>query len=65
MALQDQSPTGGDSTGAAVHGASDTIKGPPPPPLTEEPEKLKTKKLKKYKEGAEKVLSLFASPRQS
>ncbi|KAG1800449.1 uncharacterized protein HD556DRAFT_1230269 [Suillus plorans] len=31
---------------------------------TEEPEKLKTKKLKKYKEGAEKMLSLFASPRQ-
>jgi hypothetical protein len=60
----DQSPTGGDSTGAGA-GASDTIKGPPPPPLTEEPEKLKTKKLKKYKEGAEKVLSLFASPRQS
>ena len=26
-------------------------------------EKLKSKKLKKYKEGAEKVLSLFASPR--
>jgi serine/threonine protein kinase len=31
----------------------------------EEPEKLKNKKLKKYKEGAEKMLSLFASPRQS
>ncbi|KAG1747624.1 hypothetical protein EDB19DRAFT_1630609 [Suillus lakei] len=31
---------------------------------TEEPEKLKNKKLKKYKEGAEKMLSLFASPRQ-
>lgn len=30
----------------------------------EEPEKLKNKKLKKYKEGAEKMLSLFASPRQ-
>jgi len=29
----------------------------------EEPEKLKNKKLKKYKEGAEKMLSLFASPR--
>jgi hypothetical protein len=27
-------------------------------------EKTKTKKLKKYKEGAEKMLSLFASPRQ-
>ncbi|OJA13142.1 hypothetical protein AZE42_03651 [Rhizopogon vesiculosus] len=33
--------------------------------LAEEPEKLKNKKLKKYKEGAEKMLSLFASPRQS
>jgi hypothetical protein len=31
---------------------------------TEEPEKLKNKTLKKYKEGAEKMLSLFASPRQ-
>lgn len=30
----------------------------------EEPEKLKNKTLKKYKEGAEKMLSLFASPRQ-
>ncbi|KAH0837846.1 hypothetical protein J3R83DRAFT_6070 [Lanmaoa asiatica] len=29
----------------------------------EEPEKLKSKKLKKYKENAEKVLSLFASQR--
>jgi hypothetical protein len=56
----EQSPTG-DSAGA---GASDAIKGPPPQ-LAEEPEKVKVKKLKKYKEGAEKVLSLFASPRQS
>jgi len=31
----------------------------------EEPEKLKNKKLKKYKENAEKVFSLFASPRQA
>ncbi|KAG6334654.1 hypothetical protein ID866_4436 [Astraeus odoratus] len=30
---------------------------------SEEPERLKSKKLKKYKENAEKVLSLFASPR--
>lgn len=57
----DQSPTA-DSAGASA-GASDTIKGLPAP-LTEEPEKVKVKKLKKYKEGAEKVLSLFASPRQ-
>ncbi|KAF9225249.1 hypothetical protein BS17DRAFT_778355 [Gyrodon lividus] len=34
-------------------------------PHAEEPEKLKNKKLKKYKENAEKVLSLFASQRQS
>lgn len=33
-------------------------------PTEVEPEKPKSKKLKKYKEGAEKVLSLFASPRQ-
>jgi len=30
----------------------------------DEPEKTIGKKLKKYKEGAEKVLSLFSSPRQ-
>ncbi|KAF8644261.1 hypothetical protein AX16_008616, partial [Volvariella volvacea WC 439] len=30
----------------------------------EEPEKGKTKKLKRYKENAEKVFSLFSSPRQ-
>ena len=30
----------------------------------EQPEKSKTKKLKKYKEGAEKMFSLFSSPRQ-
>lgn len=30
---------------------------------TDEPEKIKNKKLKKYKEGAEKMLSIFASPR--
>jgi len=35
----------------------------PTPAHPEEPEKLKNKKLKKYKEGAEKMLSLFASPR--
>ena len=29
-----------------------------------EPEKQKNKKLKKYKEGAEKMFSLFSSPRQ-
>jgi hypothetical protein len=59
----DQSPNA-DSTVLDVPTASDTIKASPQP-LTDEPEKLKNKKLKKYKEGAEKVLSLFASPRQS
>ena len=59
----DQSPNA-DSTGLDGPATSDTIKGSPLP-STEEPEKLKSKKLKKYKEGAEKVLSLFASPRQS
>ncbi|KAH8094774.1 hypothetical protein DFH11DRAFT_1738329 [Phellopilus nigrolimitatus] len=33
--------------------------------VVDEHEKPKTKKLKKYKEGAEKMLSLFASPRTS
>ncbi|KAG5653908.1 hypothetical protein H0H81_009500 [Sphagnurus paluster] len=33
-------------------------------PLNEEPEKQKNKKLKRYKENAEKVFSLFSSPRQ-
>jgi serum/glucocorticoid-regulated kinase 2 len=52
----DQSPNADEGLAA-----SDTIRAAP---STEEPEKLKSKKLKKYKEGAEKVLSLFASPRQ-
>jgi serum/glucocorticoid-regulated kinase 2 len=57
----DQSPNADPADGPVV---PDTAKGPPPQSM-EEPEKLKSKKLKKYKEGAEKVLSLFASPRQS
>ncbi|KIM82335.1 hypothetical protein PILCRDRAFT_71075 [Piloderma croceum F 1598] len=60
----DQSPNA-DSAGLDGSTASDTVRGHPPLSSTEEPEKLKSKKLKKYKEGAEKVLSLFASPRQS
>ena len=57
----DQSPNV-DSTAADGATATDATKALP---SADEPEKLKNKKLKKYKEGAEKVLSLFASPRQS
>jgi len=48
-------------------GGHDTVKMAPPVVAEETPEKVKTaKKLKKYKEGAEKVFSLFSgasSPR--
>jgi len=55
----DQSGNGdGDSDDV---GPSGTVKAQSP--LSEEPEKQKNKKLKKYKEGAEKVLSLFSPPR--
>ncbi|KAF9235153.1 hypothetical protein BU15DRAFT_89699 [Melanogaster broomeanus] len=47
------------------HPASPQARKASSPPHVEEPEKLKLKKLKKYKENAEKVLSLFASQRQS
>jgi serum/glucocorticoid-regulated kinase 2 len=50
-----------DQSGASdMH---DTIKGSPP--TGEEGEKHRPNKLKKYKAGTNKVLSLFASPRQS
>lgn len=49
-----------ESSTAEVAAPPDTIKGTP----VEEPEKQKNKKLKKYKENAEKVFSLFSSPRQ-
>jgi hypothetical protein len=42
-------------------GVLDAVKGSP---ASEEPERHKNKKLKKYKENAEKVFSLFSSPRQ-
>jgi hypothetical protein len=42
-------------------GVSDTVKNSP---VSEEPERHKSRKLKKYKENAEKVFSLFSSPRQ-
>lgn len=42
-------------------GALDTVKSSP---VSEEPERHKSRKLKKYKENAEKVFSLFSSPRQ-
>lgn len=53
-----------DASGVEGPGASDTIKAQGPLAV-DEPEKQKNKKLKKYKEGAEKVLSLFQSPRPS
>lgn len=56
----DQSGNGDSGTAEVVQRPADTIKGSP----VEEPEKLKNKKLKKYKENAEKVFSLFSSPRQ-
>lgn len=56
----DQSGNGDAATAEVVGGPSDTVKGVP----KEEPEKYKNKKLKKYKENAEKVFSLFSSPRQ-
>lgn len=43
--------------------AATKVSSPTRSPNIEEPEKHKSKKLKKYKENAEKVLSLFASPR--
>lgn len=55
----DQSGNGESGTAEAL--ASDTLKGSP---LAEGTEKPKNKKLKKYKENAEKVFSLFSSPRQ-
>ena len=67
----DQSLNGDGTNG--VQSLNDSITGPTTPEaskrpsrasLADEREKTKTKKLKKYKEGAEKVLSLFASPRQ-
>ncbi|KAH7922670.1 hypothetical protein BV22DRAFT_1016856 [Leucogyrophana mollusca] len=51
-------------TGHETPALSDTVQGPIAAPA-EEPEKMKNKKLKKYKENAEKMLSIFASPRQS
>ena len=59
--LSDQSGNG-DSGVAEARGGPGTLKNPPP---VEELEKPKAKKLKKYKENAEKVFSLFSSPRQT
>jgi len=57
---------GGGSEHGIVGGRG-TVKMAPPNVVEETPEKMKTgKKLKKYKEGAEKVFSLFSgasSPR--
>ena len=53
-----------DTSGVEGSGASDTIKGQKPV-AAEGQERQKNKKLKKYKEGAEKMFSLFQSPRPS
>ena len=59
-----------ESSDPSVNGdpAVDTIKGSPVPQLNgdrdrDEEKQQKNKVLKKYKEGAEKVLSIFQSPR--
>ncbi|GLB43552.1 putative agc agc-unique protein kinase [Lyophyllum shimeji] len=59
---QSSEQSGNGETGTAeAMGASQTVRSRP---LVEEPEKHKNRKLKKYKENAEKVFSLFSSPRQ-
>ncbi|KAH7911592.1 hypothetical protein BJ138DRAFT_1085310 [Hygrophoropsis aurantiaca] len=66
----EQSLSSDQSNGDALHDTSMLsdivqVQAPGPTVPTEEPEKLKNKKLKKYKENAEKMLSIFASPRQA
>ncbi|THH18633.1 hypothetical protein EW146_g2400 [Bondarzewia mesenterica] len=51
-----------DDGAAGEPDVTDTVKAHPGPGADDQ-DKQKNKKLKKYKEGAEKVLSLFASPR--
>lgn len=71
VSVGEQSASSDQSNGETPSGqpgspeASKIIASPTQSPSAhaEEPEKLKSKKLKKYKENAEKVLSLFASPR--
>ncbi|KAI6015634.1 hypothetical protein EDC04DRAFT_2752187 [Pisolithus marmoratus] len=70
VSVGDQSVSSDQSNGDApsdLFGSPEVVKvtSPQSPGHSEEPgpEKHKTKKLKKYKENAEKVLSLFASPR--
>ncbi|KAG5642392.1 hypothetical protein DXG03_002850 [Asterophora parasitica] len=55
----DQSGNGDSGTAEALGGSETKIR-----PAAEESERPKNKKLKKYKENAEKVFSLFSSPRQ-
>ena len=45
--------------------AADTIRASPQSPTTGAEHKVKNKKLRKYKHNAEKVFSLFSSPRQA
>ncbi|KIJ13756.1 hypothetical protein PAXINDRAFT_80186 [Paxillus involutus ATCC 200175] len=70
LSVGNQSQSSDQSNGETAelpssHSASPEARKVSSTPHTEEPEKLRNKKLKKYKENAEKVLSLFASPRQS
>ena len=61
-ASSDQSGSGASPPIPVVNGKPD-VKESSSPSTTQE--KLKTKKLKRYKNNAEKVFSLFSSPRQS
>ncbi|KAI6133719.1 hypothetical protein EV401DRAFT_2064725 [Pisolithus croceorrhizus] len=68
VSVGDQSASSDQSNGETpsdLLGSPEVVKVPSPqsPGHSEEPERHKSKKLKKYKENAEKVLSLFASPR--
>ncbi|KAI0789507.1 hypothetical protein C8Q75DRAFT_807136 [Abortiporus biennis] len=66
-ASSDQSLNGDASLSASIrnqhNGADLTVKGNLPATPSGDDEKQKSKGLKKYKEGAEKVLSIFQSPR--
>lgn len=68
VSVGDHSASSDQSNGEApsdLLGSPEVVKVPSPqsPSHSEEPERHKSKKLKKYKENAEKMLSLFASPR--
>ncbi|KAF8640638.1 hypothetical protein AX17_000295 [Amanita inopinata Kibby_2008] len=60
-AQSQSSDQSGNADGVIAADAPDTIRAAI---VTEEPEKHRSKKLRKYKENAEKVFLLFSSPRQ-